>query len=70
MFEIAMKAQLSYTRLKDAIFAYPTLADSLNKLFMAMVLNSSAAILWYSNMAALSTTGDDSPSKSYDPSID
>jgi len=36
MFEIAMMAQLPYTILKDAIFAHPTLAESLNKLFMAM----------------------------------
>jgi pyruvate/2-oxoglutarate dehydrogenase complex dihydrolipoamide dehydrogenase (E3) component len=36
MFEIAMMAQLPYTILKDAIFAHPTLAESLNTLFMAM----------------------------------
>jgi len=34
MFEIAMMAHLPYTRLKDAIFAHPTLAESLNNLFM------------------------------------
>ena len=36
MFEIAMMGKLSYTVLKDAIFAHPTLAESLNNLFMAM----------------------------------
>ncbi len=36
LFEIAMMAQLPYTILKDAIFAHPTLAESLNNLFMAM----------------------------------
>jgi pyruvate/2-oxoglutarate dehydrogenase complex dihydrolipoamide dehydrogenase (E3) component len=36
MFEIAMLGKLPYTVLKDAIFAHPTLAESLNNLFMAM----------------------------------
>lgn len=36
MFEIAIMAQLSYTTLKEAIFAHPTLAESFNNLFMAM----------------------------------
>jgi len=36
MFEIAMMGKLPYTVLKDAIFAHPTLAESLNNLFMAM----------------------------------
>ena len=36
MFEIAMMAQLPYTILKDGIFAHPTLAESLNKLFIAV----------------------------------
>ncbi len=36
MFEIAMMAQLPYTILKEAIFAHPTLAESLNSLFMAV----------------------------------
>jgi len=36
MFEIAMMAHLPYTTLKDAIFAHPTLAESLNNLFKAM----------------------------------
>jgi len=36
MFEIAMMGKLPYTSLKDAIFAHPTLAESLNNLFMAM----------------------------------
>jgi pyruvate/2-oxoglutarate dehydrogenase complex dihydrolipoamide dehydrogenase (E3) component len=36
MFEIAMMGKLPYTVLKDAIFAHPTLAESLNNLFMAL----------------------------------
>ena len=36
MFEIAMMGKLPYTVLKDAIFSHPTLAESLNNLFMAM----------------------------------
>jgi pyruvate/2-oxoglutarate dehydrogenase complex dihydrolipoamide dehydrogenase (E3) component len=36
MFEIAMLGKLPYTVLKEAIFAHPTLAESLNNLFMAM----------------------------------
>lgn len=36
MFEIAMMGKVPYTVLKDAIFAHPTLAESLNNLFMAM----------------------------------
>ena len=36
IFEIAMMGKLPYTVLKDAIFAHPTLAESLNNLFMAM----------------------------------
>jgi pyruvate/2-oxoglutarate dehydrogenase complex dihydrolipoamide dehydrogenase (E3) component len=36
MFEVAMMGKLPYTVLKDAIFAHPTLAESLNNLFMAM----------------------------------
>jgi pyruvate/2-oxoglutarate dehydrogenase complex dihydrolipoamide dehydrogenase (E3) component len=36
MFEIAMMGKLPYKVLKDAIFAHPTLAESLNNLFMAM----------------------------------
>jgi pyruvate/2-oxoglutarate dehydrogenase complex dihydrolipoamide dehydrogenase (E3) component len=36
MFEIAMMGKLPYTGLKNAIFAHPTLAESLNNLFMAM----------------------------------
>lgn len=35
MIEIAMMAHLPYTTLKEAIFAHPTLAESLNNLFMA-----------------------------------
>jgi pyruvate/2-oxoglutarate dehydrogenase complex dihydrolipoamide dehydrogenase (E3) component len=36
MFEIAMMGKLPYTVLKDGIFAHPTLAESLNNLFMGM----------------------------------
>ena len=36
MFEIAMMGKLPYTVLKDAVFAHPTLAESLNNLFMAL----------------------------------
>jgi pyruvate/2-oxoglutarate dehydrogenase complex dihydrolipoamide dehydrogenase (E3) component len=36
MFEIAMIGHLPYTTLKDAIFAHPTLAESLNNLFKTM----------------------------------
>ena len=36
MFEIAMMAKLPYKVLKEGIFAHPTLAESLNNLFMAM----------------------------------
>ncbi len=34
--EIAMMGKLSYTALRDGTFAHPTLAESLNNLFMAM----------------------------------
>ena len=33
MLEIAMMGKLPYTTLRDAIFAHPTLAESLNNLF-------------------------------------
>ena len=36
MFEIAMMGKLPYTVLKDAIFSHPTLAESLNNLFMKL----------------------------------
>src|SRR6185503_5475747 len=36
MFEIAMMGHVPYTTLKEGIFAHPTLAESLNSLFMAM----------------------------------
>ena len=36
MLEIAMLGKLPYTVLKDAIFAHPTLAESLNNLFMSL----------------------------------
>jgi pyruvate/2-oxoglutarate dehydrogenase complex dihydrolipoamide dehydrogenase (E3) component len=34
--ELAMMGKLPYTALRDGIFAHPTLAESLNNLFMAM----------------------------------
>jgi pyruvate/2-oxoglutarate dehydrogenase complex dihydrolipoamide dehydrogenase (E3) component len=34
--EIAMMGKLPYTALRDGTFAHPTLAESLNNLFMAM----------------------------------
>jgi pyruvate/2-oxoglutarate dehydrogenase complex dihydrolipoamide dehydrogenase (E3) component len=36
MFETAMMGKLPYTALRDATYAHPTLAESLNSLFMAM----------------------------------
>jgi pyruvate/2-oxoglutarate dehydrogenase complex dihydrolipoamide dehydrogenase (E3) component len=36
MFEIALMGRLPYTVLKEGIFAHPTMAESLNSLFMAM----------------------------------
>ncbi|HSF47896.1 MAG TPA: mercuric reductase [Burkholderiales bacterium] len=36
MIEIAMMGKLPYTALKEAIFAHPTLAESLNNLFMTL----------------------------------
>jgi pyruvate/2-oxoglutarate dehydrogenase complex dihydrolipoamide dehydrogenase (E3) component len=36
MFEIAMMGRVPYPVLKEAIFAHPTMAESLNNLFMAM----------------------------------
>jgi pyruvate/2-oxoglutarate dehydrogenase complex dihydrolipoamide dehydrogenase (E3) component len=36
MFEIAMMGRVPYTVLKEGIFAHPTMAESLNNLFMAM----------------------------------
>jgi pyruvate/2-oxoglutarate dehydrogenase complex dihydrolipoamide dehydrogenase (E3) component len=36
MLEIAMLGQVPYTVLKEAIFAHPTLAESLNNLFMTL----------------------------------
>jgi pyruvate/2-oxoglutarate dehydrogenase complex dihydrolipoamide dehydrogenase (E3) component len=35
-FELAMMGRLPYTRLRDGIFAHPTLAEALNNLFAAM----------------------------------
>jgi pyruvate/2-oxoglutarate dehydrogenase complex dihydrolipoamide dehydrogenase (E3) component len=34
--EVAMMGKLPYTALRDGVFAHPTLAESLNNLFMAM----------------------------------
>jgi pyruvate/2-oxoglutarate dehydrogenase complex dihydrolipoamide dehydrogenase (E3) component len=34
--EVAMMGKLPYTSLRDGVFAHPTLAESLNNLFMAM----------------------------------
>jgi pyruvate/2-oxoglutarate dehydrogenase complex dihydrolipoamide dehydrogenase (E3) component len=34
--EIAMMGKLPYTSLRDGTFAHPTLAESLNNLFLAM----------------------------------
>lgn len=36
MLQIAMMGKLPYTAMREAIFAHPTLAESLNNLFMAM----------------------------------
>ncbi len=35
MIEVAMMARMPYTRLRDGIFAHPTLAESLNNLSLA-----------------------------------
>jgi pyruvate/2-oxoglutarate dehydrogenase complex dihydrolipoamide dehydrogenase (E3) component len=37
--EVAMMGKLPYTALRDGVFAHPTLAESLNNLFMAMDSN-------------------------------
>jgi pyruvate/2-oxoglutarate dehydrogenase complex dihydrolipoamide dehydrogenase (E3) component len=34
--QVAMMGGLPYTALREAVFAHPTLAESLNNLFMAM----------------------------------
>ena len=34
--EMAMMGGVPYTAIRDGIFAHPTLAESLNNLFMAM----------------------------------
>ena len=34
--QVAMMGKLPYTFIRDGIFAHPTLAESLNNLFMAM----------------------------------
>ena len=34
--EVAVMGKLPYTALRDGTFAHPTLAESLNNLFMAM----------------------------------
>jgi pyruvate/2-oxoglutarate dehydrogenase complex dihydrolipoamide dehydrogenase (E3) component len=33
VFQLALMGQVSYERLRDAVFAHPTLAESLNNLF-------------------------------------
>jgi len=38
MLQIAMMGKLPYTAIKEAIFAHPTLAESLNNLFMTLDL--------------------------------
>ena len=37
--EVAMMGKLPYTALRDGVFAHPTLAESINNLFMAMDSN-------------------------------
>jgi pyruvate/2-oxoglutarate dehydrogenase complex dihydrolipoamide dehydrogenase (E3) component len=34
--QVAMMGDLPYTALRDGVFAHPTLAESLNNLFMAL----------------------------------
>ncbi len=34
--QVAMMGQVPYTTIQEAIFAHPTLAESLNNLFMGM----------------------------------
>jgi pyruvate/2-oxoglutarate dehydrogenase complex dihydrolipoamide dehydrogenase (E3) component len=36
VFQVAMMGQVSYQRLRDAVFAHPTLAESLNNLFSTL----------------------------------
>jgi pyruvate/2-oxoglutarate dehydrogenase complex dihydrolipoamide dehydrogenase (E3) component len=36
MVQIAMMGKLPYTALRDAVFAHPTLAESLNNLFASL----------------------------------
>jgi pyruvate/2-oxoglutarate dehydrogenase complex dihydrolipoamide dehydrogenase (E3) component len=36
MLQLAMMGHLSYTALRDGMFCHPTLAESLNTLFMVM----------------------------------
>ena len=36
LLQIAMMGNLPYTALRDGIFAHPTLAESMNNLFMAL----------------------------------
>ena len=36
MLQIAMMGKLPYTALRDAVFAHPTLAESLNNLFATL----------------------------------
>jgi pyruvate/2-oxoglutarate dehydrogenase complex dihydrolipoamide dehydrogenase (E3) component len=36
MLQIAMMGKIPYTAIKEAVFAHPTLAESLNNLFMTL----------------------------------
>jgi pyruvate/2-oxoglutarate dehydrogenase complex dihydrolipoamide dehydrogenase (E3) component len=38
--QLAMMGNVRYDQLRDAIFAHPTLAESLNNLFVARVLTA------------------------------
>ncbi|MFN2398151.1 MAG: mercuric reductase [Gemmatimonadaceae bacterium] len=43
VFQVAMMGKLPYTVLRDAVFSHPTLAESINNLFMAMDRDASSA---------------------------
>jgi pyruvate/2-oxoglutarate dehydrogenase complex dihydrolipoamide dehydrogenase (E3) component len=43
--EVAMMGKLPYTAIRDGIFAHPTLAESLNDLFMLMDSRASGAAI-------------------------
>jgi hypothetical protein len=44
IFEVAMLGKLPFTALRDAIFAHPTLAESLNNLFASLETPARAAV--------------------------